>query len=403
MSQKTKMLLLLYGVLSTLLFIGCNQDTTGPSEVPATQPAPEPAFATPTQPLVPPTPAPTSKWYIGGAHLEGRTVRGYIKNLTDKRQPASLCVFNGLGLHGTLVGRDESYVDGNGGSSHFEWTAPEGFNLRCIQADVIAATCDTNISPDIFAGAYMDGSGCAPTPEPSPSPTPQPSPTPTPQPSPTPTPEPSPSPSPEPLTCESFKLVDTLSLATGPEVQETPTQWTFVDIPTQVDGPWPFAYTFAPVFPQTYERPAYGDSPRRVIFEWRAYYIPGTTRLHCPMELTAVFSIPPQEAPSCGLGSGPGLNGEPFCARPSEYDECEEYGLSLSYTDISQPPSIVWPAAVAARLAIVKDGRGQCPQGSNAYRLYQNVVVGQSLMTPGINANGQYQNISHVTFCGCAR
>jgi len=149
-----------------------------------------------------PTPITPSKWYQGGAHLEGNVVKGYIKNLTDQRQRAALCVFDAPGVYGKLIGKDESYVDGNGGSSHFSVTLSERANLNCLQADVIAEHCDVGISPDIFAGALIISSDCSPTPEPTPSPTPtptpQPTPTPNPEPTPTPTPLPSPTPTPSP-------------------------------------------------------------------------------------------------------------------------------------------------------------------------------------------------------------
>jgi len=126
---------------------------------------------------------------------------------------------------------------------------------------------------------------------------------------------------------------------------------------------------------------------------------------YCPQTEQLIVPVPPQqEIPLCGIAENPyPTDGSVFCARPSEIGgngECSTFGLS--YLDKDDPVGTTFtPATLNARLALVKDGRGQCANGFNAYRAYQNVVIGQVLQTPGFNQNGQPQAISHVTYCGC--
>lgn len=75
--------------------------------------------------------------------------------------------------------------------------------------------------------------------------------------------------------------------------------------------------------------------------------------------------------------------------------ECAAFGLvALAKDDDLTGASHV--ASQNAALALVKDGRGPCPQGESAYRTYTNVNAGEVLAQPAGAGD-----ISHVTYCGC--
>lgn len=75
--------------------------------------------------------------------------------------------------------------------------------------------------------------------------------------------------------------------------------------------------------------------------------------------------------------------------------ECAAFGLvALAKDDDLTGASHV--ASQDAALALVKDGRGPCPQGESAYRTYTNVDAGDLLAQPAGAGD-----ISHVTYCGC--
>ena len=75
--------------------------------------------------------------------------------------------------------------------------------------------------------------------------------------------------------------------------------------------------------------------------------------------------------------------------------ECAAFGLPL----LGKDDGLFGATHVAsqdAALALVKDGRGPCPQGESAYRTYIDVHAGDLLEKPAGAGD-----ISHVTYCGC--
>lgn len=87
-----------------------------------------------------------------------------------------------------------------------------------------------------------------------------------------------------------------------------------------------------------------------------------------------------------------------ICHSPygSPENECAAFGLAYKGKDDDADGSF-HTASMSADLAIVKDGRGPCENGKNAYRTYKDVFSGQTLSKP--QGAG---DISHVTYCKCS-
>ncbi len=94
-----------------------------------------------------------------------------------------------------------------------------------------------------------------------------------------------------------------------------------------------------------------------------------------------------------------GLTAGPFCvANPlgSPGAECGAFGLLPVGKDEPTTSTTSWVATENAAIALVKSGTGGCGGGAQAYNLYLNVKVGDTLSSPSTQA------ISHVTYCTCA-
>jgi len=85
-----------------------------------------------------------------------------------------------------------------------------------------------------------------------------------------------------------------------------------------------------------------------------------------------------------------------FCTDPGNPDEeCGNFGLLPQGKDDGLTGTS-FVSTQNAYVAIVKSGSKGClNKGESAYRVYVNVTVGQTLLTP------VDQNISHVTYCTC--
>lgn len=119
----------------------------------------------------------------------------------------------------------------------------------------------------------------------------------------------------------------------------------------------------------------------------------GDTYLHNPEEYTGDYQC----------------NGNPVCEVVVEADplvcidsplgnpeaECGYFGLSSLGKDDDLSGSSTL-ATMDAYVAIVKDGRGACAEGEQAYRVYVNVQAGDTLEKPMDSGD-----ISHVTYCEC--
>lgn len=94
------------------------------------------------------------------------------------------------------------------------------------------------------------------------------------------------------------------------------------------------------------------------------------------------------------------IDPEPILCLPSNTlgspaAECGSFGLPALGKDDDLSGSF-HVATQDAAMAIVKDGRGPCPQGEIAYRTYIDVHAGDFLEKP--QGAG---DVSHVTYCGC--
>ncbi len=78
----------------------------------------------------------------------------------------------------------------------------------------------------------------------------------------------------------------------------------------------------------------------------------------------------------------------------SPASECSYFGLASQGKD-GNLTGLSVTSTQKSYVAIVKSGTGGCSPGSQAYRVYVNVAVGDTLSTPG------KQDISHVTYCAC--
>jgi len=94
------------------------------------------------------------------------------------------------------------------------------------------------------------------------------------------------------------------------------------------------------------------------------------------------------------------VDGEPDdCAcldlQPGE-EECKYLGLTLlrKIDTTGDPSQIV--AAMDAAAVMIKDGRGQCDQHKQSYRIYVGVHAGDVLLKPSCGGA-----ISHVSYCQC--
>ena len=115
--------------------------------------------------------------------------------------------------------------------------------------------------------------------------------------------------------------------------------------------------------------------------------------LHNPGDYSGTYDCTPS---SCvDFAAEPLLCMEPSSLGSPEA-ECGAFGLVPLGKDDDLSGS-TWLAGMDAPLVIVKDGRGPCAQGENAYRTYTNVQAGDVLEKP--EGAG---DISHVTYCGCA-
>jgi hypothetical protein len=115
--------------------------------------------------------------------------------------------------------------------------------------------------------------------------------------------------------------------------------------------------------------------------------------LHNPGDYAGEYDCTPNEA--CLT-----IDPEPIlCFAPSDLGspeaECAAFGLPALGKDDDLSGS-TWIATQDAAMAIVKDGRGPCPMGENAYRTYIDVHAGDVLEKPQ-----DAGDISHVTYCGC--